>query len=56
MSILVLLAVNGALLTREQSHDAVGDPIWARMTRTATFSLALWLAATLAGVVLATTA
>ncbi len=56
MLVLMLLAANGAMLTREKSQQVVADPVWARMTRSASFSLALWLAATLAGVVLATTA
>ncbi len=58
MFILMLLAVNGALLTREtpQTQAAAAGRAWTRMTRGAMFSLALCLAATLAGVVLATTA
>ena len=56
MLILALLAANGAMLTRGVPQDAVTERTWSRTTRSATFSLALWLAATLAGVVLATTA
>ena len=56
MLILTLLAANGAMLTRGAPQEDVADRTWARMTRSASFSLALWLAATLAGVVLATSA
>jgi hypothetical protein len=57
MFIVGLLTANGALLTRRAPELAAMPPnSWVSMRTVAFASLLLWLAATLAGVVLATTA